>query len=61
MPFLVQLLSYAVPARYFNVVLRGIILKGGGLVSYWNDVLFLVAFATVVMGIAAVRLSRREA
>jgi ABC-2 type transport system permease protein len=61
MPFPVQIVSYAVPARYFNVVLRGIILKGGGLASYWDDVLFLVAFAVVVMGIAARRLSRREA
>ena len=31
-------ISYAVPARYFNVVLRGVILKGAGLDSYPRDV-----------------------
>ena len=61
MPVPVQALTYAVPARYFLVVLRGIILKGAGLAPYWRDMAFLVAYATVVMGVAYVRLTRREA
>jgi ABC-2 type transport system permease protein len=60
MPRALQLVTYAVPARYFNVVLRGVILKGAGLESYPRDMAFLVAYALVVMSLAYVRLSRRE-
>jgi ABC-2 type transport system permease protein len=54
-----QAITYAVPARYFNVVLRGVILKGAGLGSYADDVLFLVIYAAVVNGVAYARLTRR--
>jgi ABC-2 type transport system permease protein len=61
MPVAVQAITYVVPARYFLVVLRGIILKGAGLGSYLQDLAFLVLYATVVMGIAYARLTRKEA
>ena len=60
MPGLVQALTYAVPARYFLVVSRGIILKGGALTEYTRDMGFLVLYATVVLTIAYGRLTRRE-
>jgi ABC-2 type transport system permease protein len=60
MPLPLQVLTYAVPARYFNVILRGIILKGTGLLPYWRDLGFLVLYAAVVMTIAYTRLTRRE-
>jgi len=61
MPEALQWITYAVPARYFNVILRGVILKGAGLGPYLQDLLFLVLYAAVVLGIAYARLSRREA
>jgi ABC-2 type transport system permease protein len=60
MPLAVQALSYAVPARYFLVVLRGIVLKGAGLLSYAQDVAFLSLYGLVVFGVAYARLTRRE-
>ncbi len=60
MPLPLQALTYAVPARYFNVILRGVILKGTGLTPYWRDLGFLVLYAAVVMTIAYARLARRE-
>ena len=60
MPAPIQILTYAVPARYFLVILRGIILKGAGLAPYWRDVAFLVLYATIVLSIAYARLTRRE-
>jgi ABC-2 type transport system permease protein len=60
MPRLIQVLTYAVPTRYFLVVLRGVILKGAGLRPYWRDMLFLSLYAVVVLGVAYARLSRRE-
>jgi ABC-2 type transport system permease protein len=61
MPAAVQVLTFAVPNRYFLVILRGIILKGAGLGAYLQDLAFLVLYATVVLGIAYARLTRREA
>lgn len=60
MPPVLQAITYAVPARYFNVVLRGVILKGAGLEVYPKDVLFLAIYAVVTMTLAWVRLSRKE-
>jgi ABC-2 type transport system permease protein len=60
MPAFLQTITYAVPARYFNVVLRGVILKGAGLEVYPKDVLFLTIYATVMMTLAWIRLSRKE-
>jgi len=61
MPLAVQVITYAVPARYFLVVLRGVILKGAGLAPYWQDLGFLMLYATVVLTVAYARLTRREA
>jgi ABC-2 type transport system permease protein len=60
MPPVIQLLTYVVPARYFLVVLRGVILKGSGLLPYWRDMAFLLLYAALVLGVAYARLTRRE-
>ncbi len=60
MPAVVRAITYAVPARYFLVVLRGVILKGAGLAPYGRDLAFLVVYALVVLGLAFVRLTRKE-
>ncbi|MFH1808936.1 MAG: ABC transporter permease [Pseudomonadota bacterium] len=58
MPAAIQLVTYAVPARYFLSVLRGIILRGTGPERFWPDLLALTLFAVVTMGIARARLKR---
>jgi len=60
MPVVVRALTYAVPARYFLVVVRGVILKGAGLAPYGKDLAFLALYALVVLGIAYARLTRKE-
>jgi ABC-2 type transport system permease protein len=61
MPPFLQLVTYAVPARYFLIALRGIVLKGAGLQAYGADLLALAAFALVVMALASIRLGRQWA
>jgi ABC-2 type transport system permease protein len=53
--------TYLVPARYFLVILRGIILKGEGLATYWPQVGALGLYALAVVTLASLRLARREA
>ena len=61
MPVALQLVTFLVPARYFLVILRGIILKGEGLLTYWPQVLALALYGLVVVALSSVRLARREA
>jgi len=60
MPGWLQAITYLVPARYFLVALRGIILKGEGLVTYWEQVGALAIYGLVVVALASARLARRE-
>jgi ABC-2 type transport system permease protein len=59
MPRALQLITFAVPARYFLVALRAIVLKGAGLSVYWVELVALSVFAVVVLGLASVRLHRQ--
>jgi ABC-2 type transport system permease protein len=58
MPAAIQAITYAVPARYFIVALRGILLKGVGWMTIWADLAALAVFATVMLVIASGRLRR---
>ncbi len=59
MPTWLQILSYAIPLRYFLIIARGIVLKGVGLSALWPEVVALSIFAFVVMS-AAVRRFRKS-
>ncbi len=60
MPAWLQAITYLVPARYFLVILRGIILKGEGLAPYWEQVVALAVYALAAVTLASARLTRRE-
>jgi len=60
MPSWLQVITYLVPNRYFLVVLRGIILKGEGLATYWPDVAALAVYGVVVTALASLRLVRES-
>jgi ABC-2 type transport system permease protein len=61
MPAAVQVVTYAIPARYFIVALRAIVLKGAELGAFWTDLMALAIFATVMLALASLRLSREWA
>jgi ABC-2 type transport system permease protein len=58
MPLVVQGVSHIVPARYFLVALRAIVLKGAGLPAFWEQLVFLAVFSTLALGLASLRLKR---
>jgi ABC-2 type transport system permease protein len=58
MPEALQAITYAVPARYFLAVLRGIVLKGTGVAFFWQELAALAIFAMVVLSLASLRLHR---
>jgi ABC-2 type transport system permease protein len=59
MPVFLQYVSTLVPARYFLIALRGIVLKGSDLWSVWPSVAALGVYAFVVLALASVRLAKR--
>jgi len=61
MPAWLQPVTYLVPNRYFLVILRGIILKGEGLLTYWPEVVALFVYGLAVVVLSSARLARREA
>ena len=60
MPHVLQVLTYAVPARYFLVISRGIILKGAPLTAFLGDLGFLLLYGAVVLAFAWRRLATAE-
>jgi len=58
MPIVVQWITHIVPARYFLVALRAIVLKGAGMMAFWQDLAALTIFAAVALSLASLRLRR---
>lgn len=61
MPAALQVVTHIVPARYFLVALRAIVLKGAGLDVVGVQLAALAVFAAVVIGFASLRLRREWA
>ena len=61
MPEFLQLVTRIVPARYFLVALRAIVLKGVGPQVFWSDLVALGIFAVAILGLASLRLRRQWA
>jgi ABC-2 type transport system permease protein len=58
MPVAVQTITHIVPARYFVAALRAIVLKGTGIHVVWTNLVALVIFASVMLGLSSLRLQR---
>ena len=61
MPTLLQIVTHIVPARYFLVALRAVLLKGSGFWAVADSLGALVLFAVIVTSLAAIRLRREWA
>lgn len=59
MPYPIQLITYIFPIRYYLVILRGIILKGVGITTLYQEALILLVFALVAITISALRFKQK--
>ncbi len=59
MPPAIRAVTYAVPLRYYAIILRAVMLKGAGLAVLWPQALALLAFGLGVLGIASARFRKR--
>jgi ABC-2 type transport system permease protein len=58
MPLFLQILSNITPAKYYLVILRSIILKGVGFAAWWDQILYLCLFITVVLVLSVLRFKK---
>ncbi len=61
MPEWIQWVTYAIPLRYFLVIVRGIFLKGVGFEILWPQMAALLTCGLVLIALATLRSSKRLA
>lgn len=59
MPYVLQMITRIVPARYFVTIIKGIFLKGSGLSLVWFDLALLAVFGAAVFAIANAKFKKK--
>ncbi|MFH1183619.1 MAG: ABC transporter permease [Chloroflexota bacterium] len=59
MPKFLQLVSYAIPLRYYLVIIRALLIKGVGAEALQTQILALSLFGILIMGAAVSRFRKR--
>jgi ABC-2 type transport system permease protein len=59
MPVALQVISNIVPAKFFLIVVRSVILKGAGPGAFWDQLVFLAIFALVTLSVSSIRLLKK--
>jgi ABC-2 type transport system permease protein len=52
MPWLLRAISNIVPAKWFLIIIKGIMLKGSGIGMLWKETLILVGFILIFIGLS---------
>jgi len=52
MPVVLQYVSYIVPAKYFLIIIKSIMLKGVGVAYFWKEVLVLFGMSVMLIGLS---------
>jgi ABC-2 type transport system permease protein len=61
MPRIIQIITYAVPARYFINIIKGVFLKGTGVRLLWSNFLLLCIYGAVMFFWASRKLRQKVA
>jgi ABC-2 type transport system permease protein len=59
MPPVIQVITYAIPLRYYATIIRGIFLKGSGIDALWPEALALLLMGVGIMVVASLRFRKR--
>jgi len=60
MPYVIQLITNISPAKFFIIILRAIILRGVGFEAFWHQLIYLIFFAVLFLGLATIS-SKKQA
>ena len=59
MPRAIQLVTYAIPLRYYAEIIRGVFLRGSGIDVLWPEAVTLLGMGLAILGLAALRFRKR--
>ena len=59
MPIVLQVFSNIAVNKFFLVVVRGVMLKGVGFSAVWEQFVYMIIFAVVMLGISTKRMQKR--
>ena len=59
MPRSIQLISYIIPLRYFNDIIRGVISKGLGFADLWFNAVLLLLMGVIILFLSSQRFKSR--
>lgn len=59
MPGWIQPITYLIPLRYYLTILRGVILKGDGLLQMLPETLTLLGIGILILAASALRFKKR--
>lgn len=59
MPRILQIISYAIPLRYYLIINRSLLLKGVGFQALQTEIVSLALFGIIIMTAAALRFRKR--
>jgi ABC-2 type transport system permease protein len=60
MPVIIQVITNITPAKFFINILRAIILRGVGVSAFWDQIVYLLIFTTILIVLASV-IGKRKA
>ncbi len=60
MPVIIQVITNITPAKFFINILRAIILRGVGISAFWDQIVYLLIFTTILIVLASV-IGKRKA
>lgn len=60
MPAIIQVITNITPAKFFINVLRAIVLRGVGVFAIWDQLLYLILYASVLLGAAIIIYNKKE-
>ena len=59
MPRPIQLVTYAIPLRYYAEIIRGVFLRGSGIGVLWPEALVLLGMGVGILTVASLRFRKR--
>jgi ABC-2 type transport system permease protein len=59
MPRAIQIVTYAIPLRYYAQIIRGVFLRGSGIDVLWPEALTLLCMGLAILAVAAARFRKR--
>jgi len=59
MPAIVQYITYLIPLKYFITMIRGIVLKGNGIIDLWQDLVTLFGIGVAILVLSSLRFNKK--